>query len=59
MLKYIKNHLVTMDNIEIFPVMSFIIFFSFFVLLGLYVWRMKKSTIEEYKNYPLSDDEMP
>ena len=56
MLKYIKGHMESIDGIEIFPLISFIIFFSFFIGLSIYVFTMKKKRIEELKNIPLEDE---
>ena len=55
MLSYIKGHLTSIDGIEIYPIISFLIFFTFFIGLTVYVVRMKKSRIDEIKNIPLED----
>jgi hypothetical protein len=56
MLSYIKGHLTSIDGIEIFPIISFIIFFSFFIGLSFYVFSMKKSKVETLKNIPLDEE---
>jgi cell division septal protein FtsQ len=56
MLKYIKQHMETIDGIAIYPIISLLIFFLFFVLLFVYVIKMKKTDISEISAYPLSDD---
>jgi len=56
MLRYIKHHLTTIDGIEIYPIISLVIFFAFFVGLGWYVFKMKKDHVEEMSNIPLEDD---
>lgn len=56
MLSYIKGNLTSIDGIEIFPIVSLIIFFSFFVGLGIYVWRSDKNRINEVKNMPLDEE---
>ncbi|HAB26526.1 MAG TPA: CcoQ/FixQ family Cbb3-type cytochrome c oxidase assembly chaperone, partial [Xanthomarina gelatinilytica] len=33
MLKYVKNHMETIAGVEIFPIISLLIFFIFFVVL--------------------------
>ncbi|AJA69137.1 CcoQ/FixQ family Cbb3-type cytochrome c oxidase assembly chaperone [Myroides odoratimimus] len=57
MLKFIKHNMETIGGVEIFPIISLIIFFTFFV--GLFVWvaTYKKDTIEELSNMPFMDDE--
>lgn len=57
MLKFIKHNMETIVGVEIFPLISFIIFFSFFVGLIIYVMRIKKSSIEEISALPLHDSE--
>lgn len=55
MLSYIKGHLTSIDGIEIFPIISLLIFFTFFVGLGIYVMRSDKTVRDEIKNIPLED----
>ncbi|MBD3637334.1 MAG: cbb3-type cytochrome c oxidase subunit 3 [Crocinitomicaceae bacterium] len=57
MLKYIKGNLESIDGIEIYPIISFLIFFTFFIGLGIYVFKMKRSRLEELKNIPLDENE--
>lgn len=56
MLSYIKGHLTSIDGIEIFPIISLLIFFTFFVGLGVYVFRSDKARRQEIKNIPLEDN---
>lgn len=57
MLKFIKHNMETISGIEIFPIISLIIFFTFF--MGLFIWvaTYKKETIEELSNMPFMDNE--
>ena len=57
MLKFIKHHMETISGIEIYPVISFIIFFTFFVLVLIYVVKADKKTINEISNIPLDPKE--
>lgn len=50
-----KNVLQGIDNIAIWPVISFIIFFSFFIGLLWYVFKVDKGFIDRMKNIPLDD----
>lgn len=45
-----------MDGIEIYPLISFLIFFVFFVGLTLYVIGMRKAHVAEMSNLPLQED---
>lgn len=56
MLKYIKNHMSSMDGIEIYPLISLLIFVIFFVAMLWVVIRMSKERVAELENLPLSDD---
>ncbi len=55
MLKYIKNHVDSIDGIEIYPLISLVLFVAFFVGLFIWVFRMDKRKREEISNYPLKD----
>lgn len=57
MLKFIKHHMETIGGIEIYPLISFVIFFAFFIGLMAYVMLMRKSYIAELENLPLNDKE--
>lgn len=56
MLKFIKHNMETIEGVEIFPIISLIIFFTFFVGLFIWVATYKKDTIEELSNMPFMDD---
>lgn len=55
MLKFIKHHM-SIEGIEIFPLISFLLFFTFFVLVLVYVMRQDKKHIQEMSNLPLEGD---
>ncbi len=55
MLKFIKHHMESIIGIEIFPLISFIIFFLFFAGLFIWVAYMKKDEINELSQIPLND----
>lgn len=57
MLKFIKHTMDTIDGIEIFPIISFVIFFSFFVGLLIWVFKTDKSYINYVENLPLQEEE--
>ena len=52
MLKFIKGHLTSIEGIEIYPLISLVIFFTFFVGLLFYILRVDKSKINTLKNLP-------
>ena len=55
MLKYVKNHMESMEGIEIYPIISLLIFFIFFVVLSWWVFTAKKNYIKEVSNLPLDN----
>lgn len=59
MLKFIKHNMDTIAGIEIYPIISLLIFFLFFVALYIWVFSYKKETIQELSNIPLQDNDNP
>ena len=57
MLRFIKGNLENIDGVAIYPIISLLIFFIFFVGLFFWVVTMKKSHIEEVSNIPLENDQ--
>jgi cytochrome c oxidase cbb3-type subunit 4 len=53
MLKFIKGHMESMEGIEIYPIISLIIFFGFFVALFWWVFTAKKDYINKVSKIPL------
>jgi hypothetical protein len=53
MFKFIKQYAEKIEGISIYPVLAQFIFISFFILMLIYVFRMKKENIDELKNLPL------
>ncbi|AGC75324.1 Cbb3-type cytochrome oxidase component FixQ [Nonlabens dokdonensis] len=56
MLKFVKGNLENIDGVEIYPIISLLIFFIFFTALFWWVFTAKKKHIEEVSNIPLTDD---
>lgn len=56
MLKYIKHHMETISGIEIYPLISLIIFFVFFTGLIIYVFKTDKKVIDAIANIPLESN---
>ncbi len=55
MLKFIKHHMDTIAGIGIYPVLSFVIFFSIFCIALLYVRRASRSHIDHMAALPITD----
>ena len=56
MLRYIKGNLENIDGVEIYPIISLLIFFIFFTALFYWVFTAKKEHIKEVSNIPLEND---
>lgn len=56
MLKFIKHNLETISGVEIYPIISLLIFFTFFVGLFIWVFTYKKDKIKELSELPLKDN---
>lgn len=57
MLKFVKHTMETIDGIAIFPVVSFVIFFTFFVGLLWWVAKTDKKYVNHLENLPLEEDQ--
>ncbi|MFL0353640.1 CcoQ/FixQ family Cbb3-type cytochrome c oxidase assembly chaperone [Xanthomarina sp. GH4-25] len=55
MLKFAKNYMDSIEGIEIFPIISLLIFFTFFVVLFWWVFTAKKEYIDEVSDLPLDN----
>jgi len=55
MLKFVKNHMESITGIEIYPMISLLIFFSFFVILFWWVITAKKDYINKVSSLPLEN----
>lgn len=56
MFKFIKNTAEDIVGIEIYPIISFLIFFTFFVGIAWYVYKKDKNYIDKVSNLPLEED---
>lgn len=58
MLKFVKHHMETIVGIEIFPIISFIIFFTFFCAVAAYVIWQRKDHFTKMSMLPLEEEEV-
>lgn len=56
MLKYIKDAMAS-TGIEIYPIISLLIFVIFFAVLIVYTLRMSKKHIQHLEEIPLKEDD--
>jgi cytochrome c oxidase cbb3-type subunit 4 len=57
MLKFVKHNLESIAGIEIYPIISLLIFFLFFIGLYSWVYTYKKDKIQELSNLPFAGEE--
>jgi hypothetical protein len=57
MFKFIKQYAERIAHIEIYPLISLIIFLVFFIVLLVYVIRMDKRSVNILSNIPLDTPE--
>ncbi|MEM7380957.1 MAG: CcoQ/FixQ family Cbb3-type cytochrome c oxidase assembly chaperone [Bacteroidota bacterium] len=55
MLKFVKNHMDSIDGIATYPMISLLIFFVFFSLLFWWVFTASKEHIKEVSELPLEE----
>lgn len=55
MLRFIKHNLTGINGVEIFPLLSLLIFVLFFAVVLTMVIRMSKSEVAELSDIPLQD----
>nr|WP_321410334.1 hypothetical protein [uncultured Carboxylicivirga sp.] len=59
-MKLVRHYLENIAGIEIYPIISFILFFTLFLFITWYVIKMDKDVIEEVSNYATDKaDELP
>lgn len=58
MFKFIKQYAETISDVNIYPMISLMIFFLFFIVLLVLVKKMKKERIEELANLPFENEEL-
>ena len=56
MFEQIKHNMETIAGVAIYPILSLLIFFAFFIGLGIWVFSYKKEKISEMSQIPLNDN---
>jgi cytochrome c oxidase cbb3-type subunit IV len=56
MLKFIKHNLASIDGVEIYPIISLLLFFIVFITMLIFVLKLPKRKIEEISQLPLDTD---
>ncbi|MCJ7758705.1 MAG: CcoQ/FixQ family Cbb3-type cytochrome c oxidase assembly chaperone [Gillisia sp.] len=56
MLKFIEGHMSSIEGVEIYPIISLLIFFIFFALLIYWVITAKKEYVDEVSKIPFESN---
>ena len=56
MLKFVKGHMESIAGIEVYPIISLLIFFIFFVLLFWWVFTAKDDYVKSMEEIPLEPE---
>jgi len=56
MLKFIKHNLVGIEGVEIYPIISLLLFFIVFITMIVFVFKLPKKSIDEVSQLPLDND---
>lgn len=59
MLKFVKHNMETISGIEVYPILSLLLFFFFFVGLYTWVYTYRKEKITEMSYLPFEEEEKP
>ncbi len=57
MFSFIKQYAEKITGVEIYPIISMLIFFLFFIALLWFVKRMDKASVKMLSNIPLDDNQ--
>jgi cytochrome c oxidase cbb3-type subunit IV len=56
MFKFIKQYAETMKGVDVYPIISLLVFILFFTLLLVYVIKMDKKLVKDISNIPLDNE---
>ena len=56
MLKFIKHNLEGIDGVEIYPIISLLLFFTVFITMIVFVYKLPKRRIDELGGLPLDNE---
>lgn len=56
MLKFIKHNFDGIEGVELYPIISLLLFFTVFITMIVFVYKLPKKTIDEKSQLPLDND---
>jgi len=57
MIRFVKHYFEGIVDVEIYPIISLLLFFIVFITMLIHVLRIPKKNIEKISNLPLEGDE--
>ncbi len=57
MFKFVKGHMESIEGVAIYPIISLLIFFAFFIVLFWWVLTATKEHIKEVSEIPLDEND--
>jgi hypothetical protein len=57
MIRFVKHYFDGIADVEIYPIISLLLFFIVFVTMLIHVLKIPKEKIEKISNLPLEEDE--
>ncbi len=57
MIRFVKHYFEGIVDVEIYPIISLILFFIVFIVMLIHVMKIPKTSIEKISNLPLDEDE--
>lgn len=50
-----KEYLQTIDGVQVYAIVGFLIFFIFFILVTIHTFKMDKNRVNEISQFPLDE----
>jgi cytochrome c oxidase cbb3-type subunit 4 len=57
MLKFIKHHMTSITDIDIYPVAAFVLFLGIFIVASWYILTTDRKRIQHMEELPLADQD--
>jgi hypothetical protein len=57
MLKFIKHHMTSITDIDIYPVAAFVLFLGIFIVASWYILTTDRDRIQHMERLPLTDQD--
>lgn len=55
-MRILNQFIESIDGIEVFPIISLVLFFGIFTAISIWALKLKKSDVQEMKEIPFDDN---